>query len=318
MELRSFIIKNIIFSFVATLIFVVAYFLFAIFINHYPEKLDFRIPNQLKYQIDNNIDFVILGSSVNKSFNPEDTDKRSIAQMFGPLLPNHTARGVSHEAFGMDVFYEMINYLSSNSNKVRIIVPINLRSFSPIWDKRPQWQFVKEKYYISGLPDWVNFRLYKEYDQNDFNQSIIYYNDSVLGTLKSIMNTINNEHEESMKRAFITNYMQFLRHDNRKLNALKSICNLAQDNSIKILFYYTPIDIQKARYLKIANFQNTIEINKNIINKIIKSHNLKVVDYSFELESDYFDYNHLPNEHMNMKGRLKIAQLLSHEASILY
>ena len=91
-------------------------------------------------------DVLLFGSSVEEYADSKDKDKRSISKMINSLSNKYHVESISGVAYHMDLFLELSKYIVKNlSHPKLIIVPINMRTFSPEWDKRPEYQFEKEK-----------------------------------------------------------------------------------------------------------------------------------------------------------------------------
>ncbi len=70
------------------------------------------------------------------------------------LLPDQRVGQIAHPAYGLDLFYDYAAYVDRHGGwSPTLVLPINLRSFSPAWDMRPAYQFEKESKILAlGLP----------------------------------------------------------------------------------------------------------------------------------------------------------------------
>jgi len=259
---------------------------------------------------DNDKCVIFFGSSVNKHTAFNDTDKRSIAEMLDSLLTTQKVVGISHKAYQADIYLEYVRYISKSEKKPIIIIPINLRSFSPSWDLNPGYQFTKEKYLLNGYPSIVNFK-YKVIKETEYNNFPIYYQNKLVGKLQDYLR-IPKEYDRlyEMRKYFIFFYMQQIKSNHRKLKSLLKICELGKENSLRIVMYITPIDYTNAEQLKIEGFRQHLCNSVNIIKSTIASYEIELLDLSLMLDSTYFDYNISPNEHLNFNGRREIAKVL--------
>jgi hypothetical protein len=305
--MNHFIKKTLCFFILGVCIFFSVFYLRLHIGELYPELKLLR--NSLKEKCD----IVFLGSSVNKYAAKSDTDKRAISEMINDRIQNKKVIGISHDAYQLDIYEDIIKYIVRNKNKepITIIVPINLRSFAPTWNLRPTYQFVKEKYYLIGLPYIINFKNYREISDQEFYMQAIFFNNQQIGTLGEFENKeFQADSLTDLKMGFISNYMQPINEGNEKLIALEEIDKISKHKSdLKIVFYITPIDFRRAESLNIKNFQPEVLKNIEIIKSKIKYSEL--IDLSFHFNSNLFDYERRPNEHLNMYGRSELAKILS-------
>jgi len=62
------------------------------------------------------------------------------------MLPDCSVGEIAHPAYNLDLYLHYVRYIVRSAHPPDIvIVPINMRSFSPEWDKRPGYQFEEEK-----------------------------------------------------------------------------------------------------------------------------------------------------------------------------
>lgn len=301
-------LKKILYFFILGACISYSVFYFKLYVGElYPELKVLR--NSLK----KNCDIILLGSSVNKYTAKSDKDKRSISEMLNDRIQDKQVIGISHGAYQLDIFEHLIKYIIRNKNKqpITIIVPINLRSFAPSWDLQPTYQFVKEKYYLIGLPYIINFKNYREISYKEFYMQPILFNNRKIGTVREFDNKeFKTDSLTDLRMGFISHYMQPINEDNEKLIALEEIDKISKQKSdLKIVFYITPIDLRKAESLKIKNFQSEVLKNIEIIKSKIKYSEL--IDLSFHFNSTLFDYKRRPDEHLNMYGRNEMAKILS-------
>ncbi|MCP4154851.1 MAG: hypothetical protein GY757_44425, partial [bacterium] len=96
-------------------------------------------------------DIIYLGDSTICSRGKKDSDDRCISEMVRDMLPRYSLGRVTHEAYQMDLYLEFCKYICRQKNLPSIIIiPINMRSFAPGWDMKPQFQFEKETIILRG------------------------------------------------------------------------------------------------------------------------------------------------------------------------
>ncbi|HXW01312.1 MAG TPA: hypothetical protein VEC93_23075, partial [Anaerolineae bacterium] len=99
----------------------------------YPSALPKEIL-ELDQQLQAGVDTIYLGDSI--LIHP--LGEPTLPEILRSLIPNHRIGSVAHPAYHLDLYERYINYLVKHNSQVkRVIIPINMRSFSPEWDLRP-------------------------------------------------------------------------------------------------------------------------------------------------------------------------------------
>jgi len=285
---------------------------------------DFPNKIELDRALDQNYQVIMFGSSVDKYASPQDTDTRSISELLGSLIVSKTI-GISGGAYQADLYLEFAKYIAKQPYKPQIvIIETNLRSFSPEWDLRPSYQFVKERRILQGFPFYkLNFY---EIDEGTFNKSPVYKHEDKVGTVKDFLTIIDsmeticqttsttckpNDNVEATQNGFILFYMYSLNNQHRKVKSIANISKVLSDSDILPLFFIPPIDYKSAENLFGEEFTLQIVRNVSVIKSTIAENNGKVLDLSLSLDSSYFSYNKIPNEHLNQIGRYFVAKKLA-------
>lgn len=90
-------------------------------------------------------DVVYFGDSVLTARSAKDQDLRLLPAMLADRLQPARLTAIAHPAFQPALFAAVTSYLvRSGQRPALLVVPINLRAFSPLWVGRPSWQFPKE------------------------------------------------------------------------------------------------------------------------------------------------------------------------------
>lgn len=266
------------------------------------------------------MDVLILGDSTNWFFADDDKDKRSISGMLKEIIPQYSTRSIAHAAYHMDVYAAFCQYIAGQKRRqIRIpeiiIIPINMRSFSPEWDMRPDYQFVKEKIILQGGPMLFFYRplrvLKYKFDRISYQEYLdipVYDNSQKIGTIMHIRGT---------KNQFILKYMYSLDDGHRKVKSMLRIVQLLAKNNIKVLFYLTPIDYQEGERCLPGRFKERMSHNIFFLKSLLSKENL--IDLSLDLTSDYFAWKNKGsvNEHMNQAGRRYVAKKLAEKIKMI-
>ena len=96
-------------------------------------------------------DIIYFGDSTIYTLGVGDKDKRTTSEMVEEITPCYSLGSITHAAYQMDIYLEFCRYITRQKQHPSfIIIPINMRSFSPEWDRRPQYQFEMEKIILRG------------------------------------------------------------------------------------------------------------------------------------------------------------------------
>ncbi len=85
---------------------------------------------------------LFFGSSVAYKAGKADTDRRDLAHMLSDRLGGERVIGCTHDAYHPGIFLKYARMIRGLPHAPkRVIVPVNLRAFSPSWHLHPSWQF---------------------------------------------------------------------------------------------------------------------------------------------------------------------------------
>ena len=239
--------------------------------------------------------------------------------MLQDIVTEYSLREIPHPAYNLDIFLEYCKYIVKHKNRpIGIIIPINMRSFSPEWDKRPEYQFVKEKMILKGgiylkiikILNCFNFD-FNPKTQWLFENTPVYNGNKYIGKVKDFINL--NYLENKIKDKLIFDYMYPLKKEHRKIVSMKNIVKILNKNNIKPIFYITPIDYEIGEKYLPDQFVKRLSKNTKVIGSVLKKEKTDVLDLSLSLRSNYFNWKdmYFPNEHLKENGRMLVAIALS-------
>lgn len=268
-------------------------------------------------------DILYLGDSVLLRISREDDKKDPLDRMFAEKVAGRfSVLGVAHTAYHLLVYRELIHVLKKTVHRPKIILlPINLRSFSPQWDYHPSWQFWSEiqaaqSYWSNlvcvdinnddeGLPNKTLLRLYDSIP--------VYYPEIGLKTIGYFRNIINAKPDDEEKRKyrlqniFRFHYMHELVDVHPKLKALNDIVKLVAEMGIYVVVYVTPVNRQAGQRYAGNSFLDMVKSNVSLIKAQSVSERFNPLvsfsDFSLLLDSDCFFSEDNSTEHLNEKGR---------------
>lgn len=314
-------------------------------------------------------DIIYFGDSVVTSYSNSDSNKKTLPEMLGDILKNEapctdvtSGRGikrnsaeatpfihrrnvggilakankkvgaVENAAYHSEVFYAVCRYMVSiKIIPEAIVIPINLRSFSPEWDMKPGYQFVEDIAFFKY--DSMLFRsfykplaVFKVIDlapvsEAEYRQTPVYDGDTVVGKVKDFDDKKRYEKysDENMKNKLIFFYMYKLSPEHRKVKALVSMANSLKGTSVTAVFYLTPVDYETGDKFMGPRFSRRISENTGLIVSLLRAAGADVLDLSRSLPSGSFDMSgrQYCNEHLNEKGRKFVAEQVAGRIKLL-
>jgi hypothetical protein len=266
-------------------------------------------------------DIVFLGDSTITKVPDGDPDPRTLPQLLQADLPGRKVIPLAHVAYQAEVFADLTGFLGRQPAKPKtLIIPINLRSFSPEWHRRPEYQFEKIRLWLRYGDNLLFQVFYKPLLVfKVFNLKPISPEEYALtpvwdGTQK--IGLVKDSNDRDPKAAFTLRYMAAIPANHPKLLALATIANLARQNGIQTVFYLTPIDYQAGDQAVGKRFEDQNRQNAETITRTLAAAGAKVADLTFTLTTDNFEataQNLAPNEHLFAAGRQTVADRLAQE-----
>jgi hypothetical protein len=260
-------------------------------------------------------DILIFGDSTDWYTAEADKDKRSISMMLKKMMPQYSIVTITHPAYHPDVYAAFCQYITRQKNQPRIIViPINMRCFSPEWDMNPHYQFIKERIILEGGLRRIFYKplrvlnIFKEVTRKEYLETPVYDGNKKIGQIK---------HMRGLNGQFLLKYMYSLRETHRKVRSLLKIARLLAKNHIEVIFYLTPIDYQEGERYFPGRFKKQLNHNTGFLGSLLCKESM--LDLSMDLTGDYFAWKKSGsvNEHLNQSGRRYVAEKLAKKLRIL-
>ena len=262
---------------------------------------------------------------------PDDKDKRSIPAMLQALTPAYSIAELSRSAYHMELYLKYCQYIVKQRNHPKLVViPVNMRSFSPEWDMRPQYQFEREKTILGGGPKkylllaFDRLLLSMGYDfysisREKFSQEPVYNGNEKVGMVRDFLNPDANQYSDrNIRNKFIFFYMYSLRPGHRKVKSLLEISRILSRHSIAVIFYIIPIDHQAGEKYFPGLFSQRLAENVEVIRSALAQSGNEIMDFSTAVTRSEFAWKLFPNEHIGSKGKSLVAEgLLSRVNGLL-
>lgn len=299
----------------------------------YPPDLPAEIL-QMEHQLLTEPDVVYLGDST-LTYPVGEVTSGEILQEF---LPGHTVSQVAHPAYNLDLYYHYAAYLARLDVPPEIvIIPINLRSFSPEWDRRPAYQFEAEKAVLSYGP-LLSTILYRPLDifgafsspisQRDFFNTPVLSGTTPIGQVAEFeqrlghttfatqsqdvasayfSNVVAADEAERLETSLIYYYMATLSPTHRKIQSMQATVQLLKASGIEPIFYITPINYQLGERVLGQVFTYRIAENAAQVEQVLRQENVDLLNLVFDLEAYYF----VDTEHLTENGKAYVAETLA-------
>lgn len=281
-------------------------------------------------QLRKGAEILFLGDSVVERIAWQDIDKRTIDRMLKDLLPsNKRVVCISQGAYHFNIYLNLLNLLRHMRHKPKLVIlPINMRCFSPQWDLNPAWQFEEEIRALQTYPETRKIPAIRinadaiPFPQTDWNTEFEFpYTD--LKRVEQFFNLTKNIPQDPegkfyrRKQLYIFHYLNELHADHRRLTSFIKIMDLLKELKINVLTYITSINYQGAiRYVGegfIERVRSNADLVKGIVQPYIDSGQVCFLDLQEYLTSENFFHMDELTEHLNQFGRIKIAQALAQE-----
>lgn len=267
-------------------------------------------------------DVVYFGDSSASNYGLDDTDKSPLPEMIKKRIGEKTLASIDNPAYAAEVFLAFTEYMVREHYFPEfVVIPVNIRSFSPSWDKNPGYQFEDQKailesrarfMFLKTIGTFSQNRGLSEISQEEFQDAGVYNGRELVGRVKDFeTHEYRHYSEENMKNSILYFYLFSLEETHEKISAFSEIAELLSENGIKPVFYITPVDYQTGEKYFPGIFRDRLKENTDLIKSVLGERGVKVLDLSFSLTSDYFAWERYPNEHLNEKGRGYVARKIA-------
>jgi hypothetical protein len=272
-------------------------------------------------------EILYFGDSVLLRVAHEDQDRKTLGEMVSANLSSaYKTCCICHSAYTPRIFSYFGRVLELTSHRPRLVIlPINMRCFSPQWDLEPQWQFEWEIGIINSfranphteIPvKRPNFS--PDSGQEDFNNLKVRFAGTTLDRIRQFRAVIaakpssEDGKTERWKTIFIYHYMYKLEPEHRTLLKIIELANCLLLQGIGLLIYITPVNYEAGKRYLGQLFDQTLAANVALIKNQLagiggSSGNILVADWSRMLGSKEFFHESDPTEHLNEQGRKHLA-----------
>lgn len=268
-----------------------------------------------------------LGDSVVERVSRNDLDTRHLGQMVvDNLCQIQSTVCISHSAYQIEVFNAFVYALARTRYRPQIVVlPINLRSFSPQWDLNPEWQFTEELQRIEEFIGNSSVKLprigKRTLSVEEFEATAVSYPHTSFTSVRQFRQLIKASAESDAQKVFrwqqifVFHYLHPLSLSHPKLRLIQDTLVQLGELNIRTLLYVTPINYQAGEKLIGIDFTNSIQRQVSLVGEQIVAAQhadaARFLDLSTMLGSDCFFHEYDSTEHLNERGRKMISKCIA-------
>ncbi|MCU0520649.1 MAG: lipase family protein [Anaerolineae bacterium] len=252
------------------------------------------------------------------------------------LLPDRRIAQIAHPAYGLDLFYDYAAHMDRHGTSPQtLILPINLRSFSPAWDMRPAFQFTKESKILSLGHPWARFLIRPleifgffrpSMNQQDFLDAPVYDGNALVGQVRDFETLAAGEvlqedaenayrevelaDEETAQALLTYHYMLNLEPDHRKLDSMVAVAELAAGRGVDVIFYITPVNVEQGERFLGSRFGERFAENVGVVQSRLGSASqdqVMLLNLAFDLPA----YDFTDMEHLTETGKEYVAERIA-------
>lgn len=271
-------------------------------------------------------DILFFGDSVLLRISRDDKDTDTLDRMLAKKMNGKSSLlCIAHTAYHMQVYKSLISVLAVIKRKPKVVIlPVNLRSFSPQWDFYPAWQFRDEiraiESYLSnpslgiaGVGEVLaTANLLRFFDAIPVKYPLTELNR--IGQFRSMIASKPKSEDQKkyrLRQIFIYHYMKPLDDDHPKIKALEECVCMLSVLQIPIVLYVTPINWEAGRKYVGQEFIETVRSNVSMISNRLPHHQtdnkIRFGDFSTLLKAGCFFSDDNATEHLNQQGRTQLA-----------
>ncbi|ALK09744.1 hypothetical protein BVIR_1974 [Blastochloris viridis] len=268
-------------------------------------------------------DHLILGDSVHYRVRGEDKDGRTLAAMLVDQLGAGRCLALNGSAFPPTLFLEILRCIQRMPHRPRyVVLPINMRCFSPQWHLRNDNQYENEiaalRAHRPGAP--IPSLEPTPADLAAFRKISVRYPDSPFETVDDFLKVIDDRAAKASddswrsRQIAIFHYMHPLTADHPWLAALQDTVDAAASMGITPLLYVTPLNhmwgarVVGPRFLEVL--ASNIAIVQSALQPRVQRAGGMFDDLSLSFADKLFFSKNEKTEHLADAGRAELANAI--------
>ena len=270
------------------------------------------------------VEILYFGDSTLYRGDPAEGSQPALPNLLQQRLPDAKVGGLYHDAYNPALFLNFIRYLSQHNHDVHtIIIPVNPRSFSPERLYRPEYQFIREKVYLSN--DSNVFRafyrplaIFKAFDlspidEKSYRNIVAYDGNEAIGTLGEIGAGVADEGPVNHIRA---SYFYPLDTDHFQIQALLDISKICEEENIRLLLYVPPTDTATGERFLPGRFTDSVVARMDIVRDALSDTAAVFLDLTTAMPPNRFVSHDYPDAYLNAEGKAEVAEHLAEALSL--
>jgi hypothetical protein len=270
---------------------------------------------------------IYFGDSVSLRVSRDDRDTRSLAEMVTARLSKKMqVVSIYGSSYDIRVFDAFVRALVEMKHRPRVIIlPLNLRTFSPQWRLNPALQFDEQ---MRTVEDFAagSVRSVRSADKvprsfEEFEATPVEYPNTSMTRIGQYYDLVRmrarttEEREYRWRHLFVFHYMHPLHSDHPMLLLVKETLEQIERIGAFAIVYTVPVNYQAARKLIGDDFLRSIRQQVDLLHSLVTEmeHRGKArfLDLATMFGPDSFFHEHYTTEHLNERGRQMLADLLA-------
>lgn len=271
---------------------------------------------------------LVLGDSVMERVSWHDADTRTLGRMIADACQPVRVCVAARRSYHPVLFLALLDLLARLPGRpAQIVLPVNLRCFSPQWNLNPIWQFGEELRRIRSLPaerataftplkalapedlpgPWAEFQA--------LPLTMPGLDSRNMGEFYRLSKKQRIEGEEGRPRTaelFRVHYQYSLDDGHRQLRALADIRDAAATLGSRLLVYLTPVNHRSGTLLAGSAWEQTLLSHAAKVRQIFEGHpGVDFHDWSRRFGPEAFFHANDPTEHLAETARKDLSAELS-------
>lgn len=278
-------------------------------------------------------DYIYFGDSTLYRGDPSEANGPTLPELF--VAGSETAgegysmATIAHDAYSPVLYCSFVRAMAEHPGRPQVvIIPIHLRSFSVERDQRPEYQFIREQYFLSydKLVPRAFFRPFAALRLVDLNpisadahlRMEVLDGEEFLGKVGDLLPQPGEALEGKVLEDFIRLcYFYRLTPEHRQLSALRELVETCIASDIVPYVYITPIDVELGNNLIGEEFGVRIRENSAVIEALMLEYDILFADFSDKFAHENFVSDRFPDGYLNQRGKQHLAEELIDVSQII-
>lgn len=265
------------------------------------------------------VDLLYFGDSTLYRGAQDDSDRRTLPQRVGASFPDRSIGVLAHDAYSPALYDAFVKFLVEQPKPPkRVIVPLHLRSFSLERDRRPEYQFARERYFLrhegflaraffQPLASWGVVEL-NPISEEAYRSTPVYDGTTHLGSVETLSPKHGDSLNPSNRDPFIELcYRREMQETDRQVEALENLVQTLNEHGIETIFYITPIDVELGETLYGPDFRAYVSRNADFLESYLAERGAQVLNLSAALSGDAFALGDFPDGYLRATGKDLVA-----------